>query len=359
MTLVAAFREQGIPFLLGDFLITVQGAEAGTRKKICRVTPNLAVAWTGHQIAAALVVNAMHKHFAGTRATKAELERFLTTFPTTDLAPFGLHLIGWILCTDAHCFRWNSGWPQEVFYAPHHYAGSGGPRFISLAGEGGSRGEVPEEHPARLVLDTVTRLMVDELGDQKNRAAGFGYAYEILFADGGEFVYVDDVTFVFAEVEFSVAGKYLRTILVPRFYRYISFGEMAIVQTQTLHSDAGTIRPQVDRNLITPPFDIPESEIQSLAARIVRPDFPLAPVGPRAYLLISPIRDADTPKGRPIAPLIVGQWPEDETTIFEIGFEPSSDQSAVDGTLQLRMPGRELLEHAFELALRDPDLSGS
>jgi hypothetical protein len=77
------------------------------------------------------------------------------------------------------------------------------------------------------------------------------------------------------------------------------------------------------------------------------------------WALISPLRDADTPKGRPIAPLIVGQWPEDETTIFEIGFEPSSDQSAVDGTLQLRMPGRELLEHAFELALRDPDLSGT
>lgn len=346
MTLVAAYQELGMPVLLGDFLLSASGIASGSRKKICRVSPNLAVGWCGHLVAAELVLNEMRHRFAGRRPSKADLESYLTTYQVSTLGSLEVHLVGWVIGSDASCFRWNSLWPRELFYGPHHYAGSGAQRFVALAGEGGSKGDVPKQHPARSALHSVAPMMMDEVSNRVNRAAGFGYGYEILYLDDSEFVYVDDITFAFAEVDFSQEGRYIRTNLAPVVYRYSSVGEIAILQTDTWRSDESR-RHETHRDLITPPFELPEGEVTDLVSRISRFDYPLSPVGPRINLLISPIRDADTTDARPVAPLHLDQWPEDVVKTFEMAFEPAPGSNAMRGTLRLQMPGPDLLEKIF------------
>jgi hypothetical protein len=356
MTLIAAYRENDRPILLGDFLITAHGARSGTRKKICRISPNLAVGWTGHLLATNQVMGALRRRFEGTRPSRTDLDSFLTTYDVRQFRSFAVHLIGWIVDSDNHCFCWNSDWPTEVFYAPFHYGGSGATTFKALEAEGKSDAG-PSAHPAQRALYNACRLMTDEHGARKNRAAGFGYAYEILYLEGGDFVYIDDVTFIFADVSFTQSGKYMDTKLIPFIYRYANMGEMTIVQTHTWKVEKGKPRFHTDRNLITPPFDIPEEEEKRLVADIVRPDFPLSMVGNRIYLLLDLIRDADTPQAYVIAPLICMQWPDDKIKIFEVSFEPSGANNILDGTFTLRMPGRDLLENAFASICRDQDLS--
>ena len=96
VTLIAAFREEQTPILLGDFLVTSNGDEAGTRKKICRISPNLAVGWAGSLIAATTVISEMRRRFDGARLSHRELHNFLVTYDEGNLKGLArVNLIGW------------------------------------------------------------------------------------------------------------------------------------------------------------------------------------------------------------------------------------------------------------------------
>ena len=189
MTLVAAYRTLGVPVLLGDFLITAASRKrVGLKKKVHRLQPNLVVGWTGHQIAAQLVLTALHGRFREERPTKHTLEQFLRSFPIADLGALSVELVGWIYDDQPHCFRWWSDWPHEPFYGDHHLAGSGAGLMAKLIGDGAAQGRVPEAirddavegHAIKETLWDASRLMADEVGQRQNQAAGYGYAYEVL-----------------------------------------------------------------------------------------------------------------------------------------------------------------------------------
>lgn len=131
MTLVAAYRENGIPVLLGDFLLTADGQPSGLRKKIHLISSNLVVGWTGTLIAAIPVLKDLHSEFNGRHVSKDEFERFLKNYPPANFGSFSVLLIGWIIDGEQHCFWWNSERPVDLFYEPYVYFGTGGDRIKS------------------------------------------------------------------------------------------------------------------------------------------------------------------------------------------------------------------------------------
>jgi hypothetical protein len=173
VTLIAAFRQQETPVLVGDFLVTANGAERGSRKKICRIAENFAIGWTGNLVVAEKVVSELRNSLAGTKVSVADVEGLLTVKAPDSFGALHVHLIGWILGPPDGCFLWNSQWPQQLFEAPYHYDGTGGPSFIKQAGEGGG-GSLPGVAGVRIVLYPVTLPMMNEITSRTNRAQGFG-----------------------------------------------------------------------------------------------------------------------------------------------------------------------------------------
>ncbi len=47
MTLIAAFKADRVPVVLGDFVLSKLGQRSGLRKKARKLGLNCAVAWTG------------------------------------------------------------------------------------------------------------------------------------------------------------------------------------------------------------------------------------------------------------------------------------------------------------------------
>ena len=92
-----------------------------------------------------MCVGKLYSLFHGRIAVKADIERALTGIREFSDEHLNVHLIGWVVEKGASfCFRWNSGYPAEVFYAPAHFEGSAEKLFnqfiqrevLSGAGEG-------------------------------------------------------------------------------------------------------------------------------------------------------------------------------------------------------------------------------
>lgn len=84
MTLVAAYRPEGIPVLVGDFLITGGGQES-TKKKIYKVGTNFAVGWSGPVFVAAPILKSLFAQFEDRPVTLTEVEAFFTNRPEDEL----------------------------------------------------------------------------------------------------------------------------------------------------------------------------------------------------------------------------------------------------------------------------------
>jgi hypothetical protein len=110
MTLIAAFRVKDTPLVLGDFMLsTRQVTPSGLTKKVHRIAPNLALAWTGHLIVAETVIGAARNHFENVTATVSALEHFLTEGDWEFGASLCAEIIGWIIDSETQrCFRWRS-----------------------------------------------------------------------------------------------------------------------------------------------------------------------------------------------------------------------------------------------------------
>ncbi|NOT27181.1 MAG: hypothetical protein HOP16_13875 [Acidobacteria bacterium] len=341
MTLVAAFRQKETPILIGDFLITAGATARGSRKKICRIADNFAIGWTGNLLAATRVISALRGRFRGGRPTAADVERFLTTYPTTDLGDLRVHIIGWILAETDVCFCWNSSWPTQLFEEPYHYDGSGGPRFMQRAGEDGQRPQIGHADPVVAAVCSVGLLMLDEITWRSNQQAGFGYGYEILFARDSAFHYVDGITWAFAQACFSQQGKYMRTDVVPRVCTNRTFGELSVYQIDELNPGHDTLHSDV----VTPPFDFDRAEVDGLLRRLQGQNAPV--VGDHLCLMMNMVRDADTPNPRPITPLIFTKWPGDSGEPFvDLTFTPSGAQG-LNGTYHFKLPDGPFLEQIF------------
>lgn len=175
MTLIAGFHSYGTRVLVGDFLITSGGEVSGLRKKILLVADNFALAWTGHLVAADLVVKSLQADLDRDAVTLESVNAILTNPATaSDLRPHQVQLICWVADGQgAHCFRWNSDYPHELFPGSPIYDGSGESFVQALAGMGPHDSANPDGiNPNRAVngaLGVTAELMRSEMLGQTNR----------------------------------------------------------------------------------------------------------------------------------------------------------------------------------------------
>ena len=354
MTLIAGFREQGVPILVGDFLITADGKESGTKKKICRITEKFAIGWTGSLVAAQFVVSRLREVLYGRRPSLSDVERVLTAFRPSDFGAASVHLIGWCLGPPDTCFLWNSGWPGQLFDGPYHYDGSGHQHFRAISGVGGSKFGDLDVEPLRTVVQSTALLMMDEVASRSNRAKGFGYAYEILYAKESQFHYFDDLTWIFLQARFSASRKLLKTEFFPPLISLYSFDELSVVQIEDPR------RGTIERNVSTPAFSVERNHLDAFTNGLVKPGA-VPRAGAKLCLAIDMVRDADTASAVSISPVVVVRFHGDPPKAFELldlKFTPTGKGGAT-GNFEIRVPGDDTLEWMFRAMVGDPDLNGS
>lgn len=280
MTLVAAYRPQGVPVLLGDFLIT--GSQSNSsRKKIYLVGPNFVIGWTGRQFIAAPIVKSIFNEFGGKSVTMPIVENFLTNRPSEELLTeqqiedfdkeIPLYLVGWVIDETPHCFLWNILYPRELFYAPFHIAGSGEAKFQELITRetlGGSWGTKRNntEQAIYSALSKISELYSDEILEQMNRRQGFGYAYELLYFDGNEFRYLDNIAFLGMDFILSPNDWTGRSKPYDIWYRYHSLGDASFLQINNLKNGGiilETIHPIFSQKLKDAAFEFTAGSFRS------------------------------------------------------------------------------------------------
>jgi len=237
MTLVAAFRSCGTPSLVGDLLITTIGKKESQRKKLRILVDRLAIAWTGHLIAAQMVVEALQnritKHHSLDRTI---LESILTDPNLVELGALHVTLIGWVVeDTTEHCFRWNSDYPDEVFYGDPMFDGSGDAEAERLLGPVGVLSSAPGftadlEDVVAGVLSTVTNLMKAEVVGPSFRRHGFGFAYEaIVLNQERRFEYINNVLYYSIVHELSEEGRFLTSRFTGRLIKVADLGGISFI----------------------------------------------------------------------------------------------------------------------------------
>lgn len=240
MTLIAAYRPVGIPVLLGDFLITGGGQES-SRKKIYKVGSNFVIGWTGKLFLAAPILKALFEAFEGKTVTMREVDKFLTNRPKEELHGGELLLVGWVIDRTPHCFLWNIGYPTELFYEPFHVVGSGNEKFReliarkTLGGSWGSR-RTSIDQAIYSALAKATELYSDENLERMNRRQGFGYAYELLYFDGEEFRYLDNIAFFGLDILLNPENWTGRSQPYEHWYRYHSLGDVSFLQVMNFRN---------------------------------------------------------------------------------------------------------------------------
>jgi hypothetical protein len=267
MTVVAAFSAYGIPVLVGDLLITadtskeessflptspaaastlskdVRAKISGTRKKVHLFGTSLAVAWSGSLLAASSVLKALKELSDREQIDKDTLVDFLRSQTGWEEDKFTIFLTGWVVKPEVLCFRWNSAWPQEVFFGDRFFDGSGDEVFEALVNEPvsssiGPRIESNREQAIYSVLAKVGKLISHEVLTGETLRSRFGYCYEVAYFDGENFRYVDEVTYLSWLVRISNSDPRYQAIPSPAIVKYKNFGEYSAVQTVRL--DAGS-----------------------------------------------------------------------------------------------------------------------
>src|SRR5689334_639177 len=159
MTLVAALRIEGIPALIGDFLITDEqrGTEhlwlptrpnlndpqypklprriSGLARKLHLINRRLIVGFTGNDINAARVIfTDLERRFANanTGPDIREISKALEPFNRQFGPPRTTIIIGWTCGSRPRCFRWEARPGSSVMHATHAVEGSGSDHFIRM-----------------------------------------------------------------------------------------------------------------------------------------------------------------------------------------------------------------------------------
>lgn len=259
--MIAGFKESGIPMLLGDVLLTGKNGSKGVRKKIHKISPNLVVSWTGHLFAAQLVIKDLHQFYQGRKISKLELEDFFKYYQVSDLASLEVQIIGWVIDIVPYCFRWNSGWPHELFYHPFHYGGSGS-ELLEQANIGSEIGSSPSGEPdlpcgKRRVTDLIGHLLAEEALGHDLQQYGFGHAYDFLYYSGTEFCYMPQTLVSIIQFDMDGNGMISRISLNNTCYKIQSIANETVVQIHSTNDH--TTHIEIISNLWTKnPEQLPE-----------------------------------------------------------------------------------------------------
>jgi len=229
MTLVGCLTALDVPILLGDFLVSDEdGSPVGGRKKIRRITSNVAVGYAGALISAETALAWLGEHLSG-QAKKHEVEEALLGIDPTD-CPRPVTLVGWVVDDGANAFHWQSTNPEMVNWGGPWYIGSGGELLDhqvrhGFVGEEGAEGDDPRTS----ALELITQLMADEALDRVLRQLAIGHAYEVMWWNNDTFEYIDNIHYIAMRTSYDAEGKVVGTAVVDRHFKYLTRDELSVI----------------------------------------------------------------------------------------------------------------------------------
>lgn len=246
MTLIAAYKENEVPILLGDVLTTNAFKSEFHCKKIIKISSNFVIAWTGMKSYAMDVLKSLMQQFQDKLVTMNEVEKFLLNFDISSfLEDENLTLIGWVIDDKTYCFEWFSNLNKyeykEIYYLENErgfFAGSGSKFFEGLLQE--SEESTYESSTSNQELQALGKVLkevcaltnAEYLAVDKSWRQGFGFGYEILFYNGKSFVYVDDILYFTLDIYTTEDWTLSQYTVCPYFYRYKTFGNISLFQVQ-------------------------------------------------------------------------------------------------------------------------------
>jgi len=248
MTLIAGFKINHVPVLIGDFLLNSSGPsyvknELGRSvfknaiRKTVKLADNCVLAWSGSLLAAEPIYKDLYAHFrsCGRPFTKATLEDFLTTqYVHEETTQLHAVFIGWIFDEEPSCFLWRTDYPKEVFYGDYKTEGTGTKyidAFITNSEtieKWSERGQTLAENMQYLLhcLSYLMQLETDEAVDIERK---FGMAYEALYFNGRSFEYLTDVNYCSARVFLDEDGTFLHHEFIEPIFQYMGTSSFAVI----------------------------------------------------------------------------------------------------------------------------------
>lgn len=259
MTLIAAFEVAKTHTLIGDFLITKNGESHSVSKKILKLTDNIAIGWTGHLLAAQVILPDI-RHLINDRAylSADDFKQLLTEDLQVDCGNLSIHLIGWIVDeNEKFCFRWNSSYPIELYFSHSMFDGSGEPFAKKIISEQGiisteKSDEAPDSNwLEKALLITCGRLMNTEIFE-KSISHDFysGFCFEsIFFSEEKKFKEIDEILYFGMTFTFDENNRAISSTLTDKIIKYESIGKVSKVSVSTKSLNTTEI------HLITEPGD--------------------------------------------------------------------------------------------------------
>ena len=201
MTMIAGFKINEVPFLIGDFVISKSGERSELRKKLVWLSKNCAVTWTGSLLTADLVLKQLFDRFYETRISREALVEFLSCVEETP--NYHIRMIFCLVEEAPSFFLWNSGYPVEVYdYDDLVTDGSGASviephiRYYQRQFTGADPKNV---HHWGMAVFTAT-LSQEALADETTT---YGFSYEMIFYYRGEFWPLQFICFAHIGIGFS------------------------------------------------------------------------------------------------------------------------------------------------------------
>ena len=228
MTLVATLSPYSCPIMLGDILLSgarAPGAEvtlptignvrlvdesvadlnhvAWLAPKICRITPNLAVGWSGDYAAAKRIIANMRAYSWPNQFSLECIQEFLTTTDYDDQASIGM---AGIFATEKTFGEFGLNTPSVdlPLFNKSRVLGNGRERFIDMCRDVSDitvQGDASDwVLSVTTTLGFTTALIGEEINNYGGLKTGFGGFFEIMLFNGNEFCKLDDVLYCFWSV---------------------------------------------------------------------------------------------------------------------------------------------------------------
>lgn len=191
MTLIATFRESGIPVLIGDVLISRTGVEdehiniptrsdveavlprewqrnvCALHPKLAMINPHLAIAWTGNLFAAKTFLSEVRKRFGGPVGRVNGFFNFMRRYKEVGIGA-ELTIIGLsVRRRQVSAFKWSAATPSEIAVGDQFFDGSGAEAIERQLAErvlhGHGSGNEPVDSAVQNSLALVGNLIADDL----------------------------------------------------------------------------------------------------------------------------------------------------------------------------------------------------
>jgi hypothetical protein len=260
MTLVAAFKIEGVPVLLGDLLITESSdlphkllptrpdlstapstgnRRVGVRRKVLSLGNKLVVGFTGTVRAGSSLFKWLHHEFCNKIPSPEELNLALRLH--NNQLSGEASVVGWLADPEPQCFTWTAKPGSRLQWCTHAILGTGADHFsksiLSAAHVGHSNNFTPTELARFVAITKATRVLSDELGPAGTLRNNYGYCLEVATWNGDGIEFVPNLTFSFYN---ALIGPGDRNQIQPVLVRLYKHDErFSIVQTNFLGDTVG------------------------------------------------------------------------------------------------------------------------